>query len=148
MEPRSPALQVDSLPAEPYSINEMDYLISLGLNSTICVSVDTIDQFLDMFLVLDVEFCWRGSLSVEIMFVFDCGCLPVRVVVFSSYRSSGVLEVWNLFCVIFQLGGFRIIWVKPIKASDIHVVHISVYKLFLTANCLRKTKLASLFGDR
>lgn len=64
----------------------MDYLISLGLNSTLCVSVDTIDQFLDMFLVLDVEFIWRGSLSVEIVFIFDCGCLPIRMVVFSSYR--------------------------------------------------------------
>ena len=88
-------MQADSLPAEPYSINEMDYLISLGLNSTICVSADTRDQFLDMFLVLDVQFFWRGSLSVEIMFVFDCGCLPIRVVVFSSYRcfrSIGSLE--------------------------------------------------------
>lgn len=64
----------------------MDYLISLGLNSTLCVSVYTIDQFLDMFLVLDVEFIWRESLSVEIMFIFDCGCLPIRMVVFSSYR--------------------------------------------------------------
>lgn len=39
----------------------MDYLISLELNSTLCVSADTVDQFLDMFLVLDVEFIWRGS---------------------------------------------------------------------------------------
>ena len=73
----------------------MDYLISLELNSTLCVSAHTVDQFLDMFLVLDVEFIWRGSLSVEIMLTFYCGCLPIRMVVFSSYRcfrSIGSLE--------------------------------------------------------
>lgn len=37
---------------------------------------------------------------------------------------------------------------KPIRASDIHVVQVGVYKLFLTANCLKKTRLASVFGDR